>query len=219
MNRTYSIEKIVRPGELDEARKQVLAGQLVPVTRDGFGTEVTVDDITRHVLGVDVLYLALERDRLVGFGSFEHLHLAGEDVLYLCGTVFAREHQCHGLMSSIIDRAVKESGMQFIATRTQNPILYVALSRRCSKLYPNGNSGIPPEPFRTVAAELAKHLKMRGFDPESLTEIGTYGGCMTDRPPHYGGPNSEAARRFAGFGLMPERGDSVILVGRTLRPD
>jgi len=213
----YTICTIRRPStNLTDPEQEALLKDLIGPTRTGFGTPVETDDIRNHVLNVDTIYVVGEPANLepVGFGSFSHLDLAGAPVLYWCGVVLAEEHQGKGLMGQVLDRAIEESDCEFIATRTQNPIIYAALHQRCVVLYPNGRRAQPPQPFAQIALALAQRLKMEDFDPDTCTEHGTYGGCMTATIPHYEGRSQQAARSFLQIGLNPERGDSAILVGR-----
>ena len=220
MGNQYTIRTIRRPStNLIDAEQEDLLRNLVGPTRAGFGTPVETDDIRDHVLNVDTIYVVGvptgEPTNLepVGFGSFSHLDLAGAQVLYWCGVVFAEEHQGKGLMGQVLDRAIEESNCEFIATRTQSPIIYAALHQRCVALHPDGK-GRAPQPFAQIALALAQRLKMEDFDPDTCTEPGTYRGCMTAKIPHYEGRNQQAARIFLQIGLDAGRGDAAILVGR-----
>lgn len=218
MKEGYSIRVIQKPQEsLSEPKQQELVEKLIPVARSGFGTLVGANDIKNHVLRVNVVYVATYSKEPVGFGSFDHLFLAGKKVLYLNGVVFAAEHQRKGLMGKVIERAIAESDCEFIVTRTQNPVIYVCLSKKCRVLYPNSNT-TPPEPFRSIAISMAKRLKMKRLNPNTLIEIGTYGGYMTATKPCYQGKSKEVAELFIRTGLCPARGDAAILVGELRNP-
>jgi len=218
MQNRYSIEAILNPREtLSELEQQTLLESLIPVTRDGFGTPVETDDIKNHVLGVDAIYVARFSGGAVVFGSFDHLCIAGERVLYLSGTVFESRHQKKGLLGKILDQAITDANCRYIATRTQNPVIYICLLRRCAVLYPGGIVK-PPEPFRSIALAIAQRLGMKSFDPETFVEVGTYGGCMTATEPRYEGEERKATETFAKIGLKPGRGDAAIFVGQLQNP-
>lgn len=219
MTAEYSIQRINRPSErLSAEEKADLVPKLVKVTRDGFGTAVTDEDIENHVLRVDYLYLVLyNSEGPVGFGSFDLLTFDSHRILYYSGTVFAKRHQRKGLMGMVLDRAIADFQPNFAALRTQNPAVYVVFSRRCECVYPNG-SGAPPEQYQRLALEIVERRRMAPIDPTTFVNIGTYGGCMTAEIPCYRGNDQEKADAFARIGLVVERGDSVLVIGKIGSP-
>lgn len=219
MENEYTIRRIDRPSKrLSASERSDLVPKLVTVTRDGFGTPVTDEDIRNHVLGVDYLYLVLHPiEGPIGFGSFDLLKIGSLRVLYCSGTVFAKRHQRRGLMGMVLDRAIADFEPDFAALRTQNPVVYVVFSRRCSCVYPNGFDE-PPEPYRKLALEIVASRGMALIDPKTFVNVGTYGSCMTAEIPQYKGRDQEKANAFAKIGLVPERGDSVLVVGRIGSP-
>ena len=125
-----NIEVIHRPYEnlTDKEIKELVKG-LTEIARDGFGTEITEEDVENHVLKTDEVYL-FKPDDVAGFSSFNKYKVLGHGVLYLNGIVVKRKYQKNGFFYKANSRAIKKNKPDIFITRTQNPVVYGAPSSR-----------------------------------------------------------------------------------------
>ena len=189
-----------------------LVKNLAEIATDGFGKERPEEDVRNHVLKVDRLYLAFdgERDKLVAFSSYDYMDVEGQKVLYLCGTVVRKECQQLGLFELINRMELTSCPFipDFFVGRTQNPIIYSAMSKLVKTAYPN-KAKIPDEIKRIGTAIAIEKLRMEDFDPETFVGRGTYGEAL------YGQVPNNSARPFFDdvLKINYEKGDSVLIVG------
>ena len=97
-----NITRIENPNQtLQGEERETLVEKLVDIARDGFGSEITQDDVENHVLTVDLLYLIENEGELVAFSSYDFLEVEGEQVLYLSGIVVKQDKQQRGIFEEV----------------------------------------------------------------------------------------------------------------------
>jgi hypothetical protein len=195
-----------------DADADKLVKSLADVATDGFGKLRPEADVRNHVLRVDRLYLAFDeaQGRLAAFSSYNYHNVCGKNVLYLCGTVVRKEYQQQGFFGLINRLEIANSPVMpdLFVGRTQNPIIYSAMSRLVRTAHPNGEQ--IPEHIKNVGMVIARDmLAMPDFDPDTFVGRGTYGECLYDEIPY------SKARPFFDKALKLDykQGDSVLVVG------
>jgi len=212
MEQKTLVERTLEPSRVFQGReREKLLDQLVSIARDGFGTDMTREDVENHVFKVGELYLVQVDRALVGFAGYDHIRFKDKNILYLQGIVIRRDFQRHGLFHRVNTKAINYNGFDFLAMRTQNPVIYAATQKLVKELYPNGT------PAPEVVAEIAKYiardfLKMKDFDDQTFVGRSTYGVCLYDFIPQ---PVHGRANSFFNQSLRLNyaQGDSVLLVG------
>jgi hypothetical protein len=192
------------------SERQTLVDRLAHIARTGFGTNITQEDVENHVMQVDKLYLIMEDSVIAGFSSYGIMEHNNRKILYLHGIVVMPEFQKHGIFQRLNRLALSEENYDFLAMRTQNPVVYAATEHLVKKLFPNRKKA--PEDVKKIAVHLAlDHLKMQAFDEETFVGRHTYGTCLySDVPKH-----QRSSELFDSIlKLDYKAGDSVILVGR-----
>lgn len=195
---------------LSELEKLLLVDKLTQVARDGFGTDMTTDDVECHVLNGDSLYLAMYDEKIIGFASYLHLTLENNDILYLSGIVVNKSLQKNGLFYRMNNLAINFKNYDYLSMRTQNPAIYSGTRKIVERLYPDG-SNIPKEIKRIGIFIGREYLKMRDFSEDTFVERSTYGRCLYEPMPK----DTSADNLFNNvLKFNYESGDSVVLVGR-----
>jgi len=188
--------------------------KLTDITSDAFGKPRPESDVKDHVVKVDRLYLAFDGKRsnnnLVGFSSYNYLRdVDGSNILYLCGIAVRKAYQKLGIFELInrIEIASCPFTPDFFVGRTQNPVIYEAMSKLVKKTYPSEQ----PIPFeiQKLGRALAKRLNMKDFDTQNFVHKGTYNENMYDVIP----PVRAKTLFDEALKLNYERGDSVLVVG------
>lgn len=176
-----TIEHISAPDKFFSGQERdTLVCRLAGIARNGFGTDITMEDVENHVMKVDALYLIRQDDAIIGFSSYDILHINEACILYLSGIVVERKFQKHGIFGRANRFALSSGNFDFLAMRTQNPVIYAATEKLVKKLYPN-KAGTP-ENIRQLAAMVARnHLKMEKFCEETMVGKATYGTCLYDK--------------------------------------
>ncbi|MFH1455736.1 MAG: hypothetical protein ABIF40_02195 [archaeon] len=205
----HKYERIFRPDRRFKGNeRKELVDKLTSVASDAFGMVRKRDDVEQHALNVDMLYLIQCKDVITGFATYDFLYSGGEKVLYLNGIVVQQCCQQKGIFSKVNKLAMKQDDFDYLAMRTQNPVVYAAASKIVSKLYP-GTTGMP-ERVKNVGRYLAQHLGSKNFNLGSFVDKGTFGMCF------YGEvPGHKTATSFFTDELKMdlEAGDTVLLVG------
>ena len=190
-------------------RRESLVTRLAEIARNGFGTEITMKDVENHVMNVDSLYLIRQNDAIVGFSSYDVLNIGKASIFYLSGIVVERNSQKKGIFHRVNQIALYSGDFDFMAMRTQNPVIYAATEKLVKTLYPNRNS--TPESIRKLASIIARdHLKMERFCEETMVGRATYGTCLYDKVQRH-----PRADNFFDNVLKVDynAGDSVLLLG------
>ncbi len=195
-------------------KSEPLLDLLTEAAREGFGTEIGREDVRSHTFGADKLFISYEPDgRLSGFSSVMDFEISGNKVLYYMGTVVRKKYQGNGLYRQFKEEALSGAFYDFIALRTQNPVIYGAISKLpcLNRIYPNPACETPLS-IQDIASKLAfDKLKMDNFDSASLIGRKTYGASLTPEIPFY-------SKEVNGFfedklNLSFSEGDSIILIG------
>ncbi|MFH1174567.1 MAG: GNAT family N-acetyltransferase [archaeon] len=202
------LRHINRPQAVARERKQQLVRVLTTIAQEGFGTKITSEDVERHVLDVQDLYLIEQEGETIGFSSYDLYVIEGKNVLYLSGMVLRPAYQGKGLFGKV-NRQVIPSTCDIFAGRTQNPVVYAARKKLVKKLYPDGRD--IPSDIKTIGRILARdHLHMRDFDEETFVGRGTYGVSLYDCIPYHAGDYEFFREQLK---LDFAAGDSVLLLG------
>ncbi|HII15742.1 MAG TPA: hypothetical protein HA362_05520 [Nanoarchaeota archaeon] len=205
------IKQINAPGKSFSGQERAsLVCRLAEIARNGFGTAITMEDVENHVMNADNLYLIRQENEIVGFSSYDLLNVCESPILYLSGIVVERKSQKKGIFGRVNKLALSSGDFDFLAMRTQNPVIYAATERLVRKLYPR-RDGTPAD-IKEIAAIIAKqHLKMERFCEETMVGKATYGTCLYDEVQRH-----QRADDFFDNALKVDynAGDSVLLLGR-----
>ena len=210
MREEKTIERIDAPGKsFSGQERDTLVTRLAEIARNGFGTEITMEDVENHVMKVDTLYLIRQEKKIIGFSSYDVLQLGEAFILYLSGIVVEREFQKHGFFNMVNKLALSSGNFDFLAMRTQNPVIYAATEKLVKELYPNKES--TPESIRQLSSIIAKeYLNMERFCEETMVGKATYGTCLYDKVQRH--PRADDFFDNA-LKLDYNAGDSVLLLG------
>jgi hypothetical protein len=192
----------------------VVAGHLIA---SGFGQDPNGPAFAADVRGFlsgGHLFLVMvggEPALLRNHGSFDTRH---GRVLLLMGVVVAAQRHDEGLATVMHRAVIRKVSPRFLATRTQNPLVYDIVRRYVSQLYPNASDpeGEVPREIREVADLAAAQLGCRDFQREIFVDRGTYGE-PTHSPAMSQKSRDPAVNQFFGRVLDVARGDSVLLLG------
>ena len=149
-----TIEKILNP---KEKVSDLSLDELIAIARNGFGTEMTREDIVNHIINIDILYLLKYKNELVGFSSYDLHEFNGNKILYLSGIVLRRDMQKNGFFKDTNKIALSEIKPKYFTMKTQNPVIYGATKNLVSKIYPNGE--IIPENINAKLYKLCIFVK------------------------------------------------------------
>jgi hypothetical protein len=210
MNNKEKFSIIDKPYDTIHGKERTnLVDTLLTIARNGFGTEVTRDDVENHVLKVDKLYLASLDDKVIGFSSYNMFDIDSKNILYLNGIVVLRDHQKNGLFYKINNDILSKDNYDYLVMRTQNPVIYAATQKIVKEIYPNGKAA--PEDIKSIARKTAiDYLKMKDFDEETFVGRNTYGVCMYDKVPHHSRGDNLFNDKLK---LNYESGDTILIVG------
>lgn len=172
-------------------------------------------DVEKHLIGGEVVYsLHLSHEfryrdhakssiwnELIGFAIFNSL---SDHLLYLSGIILLPEFQGKGIAKYAISRVMNDLGCEYLALRTQSPIMWGALRGVCAKVYPFLS-------FRQNS-QLSKYGEEAAIKIGSKYPIhhGYYGGPLYGKKPiHHQAFVQSWWDSICSF----ERGDAVICVG------
>ncbi|MDE1860493.1 MAG: hypothetical protein KGH72_02130 [Candidatus Micrarchaeota archaeon] len=192
------------------------------MSRRGFGTEMSEEEVLGHVNAGDTLHLIYSGRRLAGFASYTSLEMdvpsvcgfETRKVLYLNGVALDIRHQGRRLFALSAEIAISDGEPHAFTMRTQNPAMYSALSRVVansqanSRMYPS-LSDVPDTNTQEIASHIAQMLGEQHLNLSNFTDIGTYGRPLNGSVPRV---NPEVERLFSHLGIDRHRGDSMIVV-------
>ena len=112
-----------------------IVDKLTDIARDGFGTGITRDDVINHVLKTDFLYIIGNKENPEGFSSYNRLNIKDSNILYLNGIVMKRDVQKRGTFYRINSLALDHHPYDYIAMRTQNPVIYAATQKITKEIF------------------------------------------------------------------------------------
>lgn len=212
--RSFKFFIILKPAlNLPKTVKFALLPSLAKAINLGFGTQRRPEDIANHVYENDLLMIVTDVNGcIIAFASF--LDFETIKTLYLFGTTVVPQLQGMGIGYQMVSLVLKweDNKHVYVTTRTQNPALYVLLSKLAKEIYPRPNVR-PPSKVIAVARDIAHFNKMDDFDSLSMIGRKTYGGLMTGDEIIYGGQSS-AGSDFLHLGINAKEGDCLIVVGR-----
>jgi hypothetical protein len=209
MNQTKLCDVIKKPDEKFKGiERMLLVDKLTEIARNGFGTEITHDDVENHVLPVDLLYLMHSSKQVIGFASYNSVQANGKNILYLHGVVIKKPFQGKGLCNEANKEALSEDDYDLFATRTQNPVLYAATEKLVKQLFPGKEQ--TPEELKEIAEQIAANIGMDNFDKNTFIAKGQYGSCLYDHIPRH----RKSEFFDSHLKLDYDAGDCVLLVGR-----
>ena len=110
-----------------------ILSDLCESTRDGFGTDVTNEDVFNHVTKCDLLAIAFQRGEAVGFSSVKLI--AEEDLVFFYGTAIRKKYQGNGINRMLKEKMLALKDSKFLACTTQSPVVYKYFKRFCKKVY------------------------------------------------------------------------------------
>lgn len=220
--RDLSIEAIKEPKRsLSQKEKQDMGETLLQISRSGFGTNMTRDDVINHVFEKpNLLYLIRDGNKMIGFSSFREFYFGpGKETLYLDGTVVTPDCQGRGIFRRVSDAQIARGTYDYVTMRTQNPIVYGATCGLggIAGVFPNKDmieGRASPvmalgEGARDVALQVAERLGMHKFNPDTFVERGTYGVALNNPIPYH----KTASKLFDNvLNLNYHNGDSVLIV-------
>lgn len=198
----------------DTPEGKTIFDQLYALTRLGFVQEdspVLWKDTENHIFGSEFLFVVSNNDQVISYAVLDFWKQETQSVLYLSGIMVHPQYQGTNVSSNTLRNALGQFNPDFIAARTQNPVMYESLARICKAVYPNhlGHS-IPPE-VKLIGEFTAKcKLRMKDYDPDSMVGKGIYGGCMYGKEPSSRDPLIE---KWFKEMVSLKRGDAMIVVG------
>ena len=193
--------------------RETLLNDLTDIARDGFGSEITKEDVENHVMNVDILSLMNNGNHIIGFSSFDNIRFNGMNILYLHGAVVKRNFQKNGIFSRFCKTVMSLDNYDFLSMRTQNPVIYATAEKLTNTIYPNIDEAIPHE-IKDIAKYIAKdYLKMDDFCENNLVGRKTYGSSLYQDIPRC---ENDCINEFFDdmLNLDYSLGDSVIVIGK-----
>ncbi|MBT7903189.1 hypothetical protein HN587_04975 [Candidatus Woesearchaeota archaeon] len=207
------VDLVRAPGEVFRgANQDELTDILLGIARDGFGTDIPIEEVRDNAFNCDALYLISYGDKIKGFCSYKFIEHKGQKILHLKGVVLEKEIQKHKHFYEVNKRAISdlsESGFDYLVMRTQNPVIYAATSNLVSELFPNValSEGAIPETIRDIALAVPTPK----LPDDRMVIRGLYGRCLYDQVQHH----KKASAFFKDvLELDYDSGDSVVLVGK-----
>ena len=174
-------------------------------------------DMINHLSSCDFIVFTFHKeknkgnwhyDRLGSFLTYEVLDR--RLILYFGGIMVYPDLQNHHYGTALMRLVANREGTPYLALRTQNPQMYSSFRHICQEVYPNGK---PPEKeIKEIGKRVAELLKMKRYDPDTMTEKGTYGHSLYGKPIEAKGAAIEAFKR-----INIQNGDSIIAVGKRER--
>ena len=169
----------------------------------GFGRPLFVEDIYQHLTGPENLFLLKDREKFVAMMSCNVRKFLGHPTLILEGVAMDSRIQGQGIFGRMAREAL--DGQKYVCLRTQNPRMYRAFEKLCSKVYPN-EEGIT-ERARGIQESFAEYA---GNEIDGLGVVkGHYGGLFYGTRPRH----AEVDPLFRRLGVNLDEGDALLVVG------
>lgn len=206
---------IINQQFVDQESPTKLFGDGVIVAASAFGIPQTVEferDVYNHMLNHQVLFAYDPSGEPMGFTSYEHLTDGSMSVLYISGTVVKQEYQGKGIGATLTEKALEEArkrgSIDYIAGRTQNPVVARSREHYCSPVYPIRE--VPDESIVRAGLMVHRHLGLiNPMDPITLVTKNAYANPMYRARPMSG---HQAIDRFFDRHVGPR--DAVFIIGR-----
>ncbi|MBW2998287.1 GNAT family N-acetyltransferase [Candidatus Woesearchaeota archaeon] len=157
------------------------------------------------------LYLINFGNELVGFASYNHFKYIGHKISYLHGIVVDPSFQKNGIFKSVNERVIENNKTDFLAMRTQSPVIYHALKNISRKIYPGYDRST--DFVKNLGEYIARNkLNMGEYDRDSFVTKNAYGKSLYDSLPVYGDDENFLRDELK---LDFSKGDSVLLISET----
>lgn len=201
----FQIEIIENPSGLPKKEQEVLVKELNSISVDAFNKATPIEETWERTVGVDCIFLIKEKEKIVGYATNDVMEISGKKVNYFSSALFRREIQSKGLYHEINKiRRDHIEGMDFLMTRTQNPMVYSGFKRLCEEgdreIFPNGKD--TPDDVMGIAKGYSSIVN------KHMVCEGVYGRALMDDTPL---PNAGSASVFSHVNMS--RGDGMILIG------
>ncbi len=161
-------------------------------------------DIYSHATMPETVFLAEKENRVLAMASYNSIVLSGIPSLIVEGIAIVPEAQGKGIFAKMTDEARNRE--YAVCLRTQNPRMYRALQKYCSRIYPN-ESRIPSA-IVEIRSALAGYMKCQ------INRIGVlkgyYGGLFYGEEPKHPDVTSFFKKEL---GLKLEKGDALLCIG------
>lgn len=135
--------------------------------------------------------------------SYNARVLSGFPSLIVEGIAVDPEVQGQGVFKAMTDIASKNEAV--VCLRTQNPRMYRALEKYCSRIYPTSNE--TPEAIKAIREDLADHLDCSADEKGIVRRF--YGGLFYGETPIH----ETTTLFFNEFGIDLDQGDALLAVG------
>lgn len=162
-----------------------------------------MQDIYNHITSPQKVFL-LRNGEILAMASYNSVSLSGLPSLIVEGIAVAPEVQGKGIFRELTDKALKKEHL--VCLRTQNPRMYRALEKYCSKVYPNGNE--LPRAIFEVFGDLASHMNCK-TDAREVVK-GYYGSLFYGKEPIHEKVSALFKQRLS---MNLNEGDAVLVVG------
>lgn len=155
--------------------------------------------------------ICFKTDRIAAFASYNFLtYWKNTEFIYFSGIVVDPSLQGLNYGSVLIQEIMKANNIKIAVLRTQSPVMYNSFAKVC-EVYPSFDGKRIPGAIKDIGGYVAKNiLSMLNYDPQEMTEKGTYHRLLYDKEPVL--IDSKMDRQFKQK-INANRGDSVIVVG------
>jgi len=211
--KVYSLGKF---SSLSGTEQQLLFNKLYFLTQCGFSQPSSYEleqDTWGHVSNAEFLYLVVEdQDNIISYSLFNIYQWQRKSILYLSGSMVDPKFQGKGISSNVLKFVAARFQTDYIAARTQNPVMYSSFHKACDKAYPSFHTNDKiPQIIKAIGFYLAKDiLKMKFYLPDKMVGIETYGHCLYGKEPLH---SSKTIDEVFKKNVNLKRGDSVLLIG------
>lgn len=195
---------------LGDVTKKEIFDDFYPVALSAFNrddTDYFREDVYSHLFNGSFLILVFDPDNKnlgVAFRSYAILKHNSSKILYIGGTAVTSNYQSCGIYQGLTREMSKK--VDFVASRTQNPIVVTALSRVFQSVYPVTTP--PNKKIKVIANVVAEYLEMNDYNYDEMIGYKTYGQSLTGFVLK---ANSDLEAKFLKT-INPENGDCLLLI-------
>jgi GNAT superfamily N-acetyltransferase len=192
---------------------ELFFNELYRLTQLGFQREKSEkleESTRRHLTGSKIMYIVSAGRELNAYAVLDLIESSGGKILYLSGIMVDPAAQGKNLASNLLTIALKEHCSRYLATRTQNPVMYQCIAKVCDQSYPNPFLDPTPEVMEVGSFVALGRLGMKIYDPERMIGEGVYGSCLYGKPPI---SRTTKLEQWFKSRVNLERGDAMIVVG------
>lgn len=156
----------------------------------------------RHHFASGTTYTIYEDDQKIGFVIYEVF----DDILYISGIVMLPSAQGQGYAQKIVRQLCEDTGLPFLAYRTQSPRMWSVGYKLCDRWYPNPED---TQPNPEMVAKIDFLRDRIGMDSYPVSK-GFYGHALYGSKPTVKDP---AIQLWWDNMCCFEDGDSVVCIG------